>query len=142
MPFVSKFKRTTIMFWGHFAIFLAHFGAASLDLVKVNMGVLVCMNLFLVFYQVSSGTICWIYIAEVVVDSALGLCVLLLFTTVFCLNLVVEFLIDWPAFGFAGVFYTMGFSSLLGSLFVKKYMKETQGLTDKQKKQLYFPKEA
>lgn len=88
---------------------------------------LVFMNLFLLAYEVSSGTVCWIYIAEVAVDSVLGLCVLTLFSTVFFLNLIVEFLIDDPNFGFPGVFYTMGILSLGSSAFVRKYMKETRG---------------
>ena len=106
-------------------IFVFHFAAATFDLYDMPLAELVCMNLFLCAYEISSGTVCWIYIAEVVVDSALGLCVLVLFSTVFILNLNVEFLIDAPSFGFPGVFYFMGAASLAGALFTYKYMRET-----------------
>lgn len=136
---VKNYGRVKLLFWGHFWIFVFHFLAATCFLLNYNIMMLFFMNLFLIAYEFSTGTVCWIYIAEVVVDSALGLCVLTLFSTVFFLNLIVEFLIDDKNFGLGGVFYMMGLMSLGSSAFVKKYMKETRGLTDKEKKQLYFP---
>ena len=40
-----------------------------------------------------------------------------------------------------GTFVYFGLVTVTGSLFFKFIVKETSGLTDKQKKQLYFPKE-
>jgi SP family sugar:H+ symporter-like MFS transporter len=141
IPFVIKFPRKTLLLWGHFFIFVFHTLAAIFSLAEMPMWELIMMNLFIAAYEFSSGTVCWIYIAEVVVDSALGLSVMTLFGTVFFLNLFVEFLIDSPSFGFAGVFMSMGIFSLTGSIFVYFYMRETKGLTDRQKKELYMPKE-
>ena len=141
IPVIANFNRKTLLLWGHFFIFVFHMLNGIFAIEGMDTWQLVMMNLFLVAYEFSSGTVCWIYIAEAVVDSALGLCVLCLFSTVFFLNLFVEFLIDLKGFGSAGVFMSMGVLSLTGCFLIQKYMKETRGLTDKQKKQLYFPKE-
>lgn len=118
IPFIANINRKTLLLWGHFFIFIFHMANGIFAIEKMDTWQLVMMNLFLVAYEFSSGTVCWIYIAEAVVDSALGLCVLTLFATVFFLNLFVEFLIDSPSFGSAGVFMSMGVASLTGCFFI------------------------
>lgn len=43
--------------------------------------------------------------------------------------------------GAAGLYYVLGSLSLAACLFVTFCFKETMGLTDKEKKELYYPKE-
>ena len=47
-----------------------------------------------------------------------------------------------PGFGQAGTFFMFGIISLVGSIWCHLYLKETsKGLTDKEKKELYYPED-
>ena len=78
------------------------------------------------------------YAAEVAVDTALGLCVLALFLSLLEKAITMEFMVH-SAMGAPGMFFILGGVTLLGSIFVKIFVKETKGLSDKEKKQLYMP---
>jgi hypothetical protein len=79
------------------------------------------------------------YAAEVAVDTALGLCVLALFLSLLEKAITMEVMIHfWSS---ATVFFILGVVTLAGAIFIKIFVKETKGLSDIQKKQLYMPQE-
>lgn len=80
------------------------------------------------------------YAAEVAVDTALGLCVLALFLSLLEKAITMEFMVH-SAMGAPGMFFILGGVTLLGSAFIQIFVKETKGLSDKQKKQLYMPED-
>jgi len=80
------------------------------------------------------------YAAEVAVDTALGLCVLALFLSLLEKAITMEFMVH-SAMGPQGMFFLLGGITLLGAAFVAIYIKETKGLSDKEKKSLYTPQE-
>jgi hypothetical protein len=80
------------------------------------------------------------YAAEVAVDTALGLCVLALFLSLLEKAITMEFMVH-SAMGPQGMFFLLGGITLLGAIFVAVFIKETKGLSDKEKKQLYTPKD-
>jgi len=80
------------------------------------------------------------YAAEVAVDTALGLCVLALFLSLLVKAITMEFLVH-SAMGPQGMFFLLGGITLLGAVFVLVYIKETKGLSDKEKKSLYTPQD-
>lgn len=80
------------------------------------------------------------YAAEVAVDTALGLCILALFLSLLEKAITMEFMVH-STIGSPGMFFILGGITLLGAVFVKIFIKETKGLSDLQKKQLYMPDE-
>jgi hypothetical protein len=80
------------------------------------------------------------YAAEVAVDTALGLCILALFLSLLEKAITMEFMVH-SAMGPQGMFFLLGGITLAGAVFVWIYIKETKGLSDKEKKQLYTPKD-
>jgi hypothetical protein len=69
------------------------------------------------------------YAAEVAVDTALGLCVLALFLSLLEKAITMEFLVH-SSIGAPGMFFILGGVTLLGSIFVAIFVKETKGLSD------------
>ena len=87
----------------------------------------------------SSGPLAWVYAAETVVDTGLGVVLVTLFATVLLLSLVCPILMDPDSIGPTGMFFIFGGFSFLGALYVIFLMKETKYLTDKEKKILFTP---
>ena len=92
---------------------------------------------FILSYNNSSGPIAWIYAAETTLDAGLSLALFTLYFTVYLLSLVCPIMMSPDNLGPSNVFFMFAGLSVLGSAFVAVFMKETQGLTDKEKKTLY-----
>ena len=78
------------------------------------------------------------YAAEVAVDTALGLCILALFLSLLEKAITMEFMVH-SAMGPHGMFFFLGAITLIGAIFIALFIKETKGLSDLEKKSLYFP---
>ena len=96
------------------------------------------MILFMTIYVITNGPIIWLYISEVVVDSALGICLFVLWSVVLLLSLFTSPLMD-SFLKPQGVFWIFSLSSFGGAFFTHFYVKETSGLNDKEKKMIYTP---
>lgn len=96
------------------------------------------MILFIIAFNVSSGNVAFLYCAEVTVDQASGITMFH-----FCASLCVfAFTAEYMMGSFLqvpGTFWVFAFLNFLGFLFCLVFIKETMGLTDKQKKLLYSP---
>ena len=99
------------------------------------MIIVVFILTFLVVYQIFNGPIIWLYMSEVPVDTAMGFITLCLWVSQFVIALIAPFLST--AIGPQGCFYMFGSISLVGAVFCYLCVKETRGLTDKEKKLLY-----
>jgi len=78
------------------------------------------------------------YAAEVAVDTGLGICVLALYLSLLEKAITMEFMVH-SDMGAPGMFYVLGGITLVGAVFIQCYIKETRGLTDVEKKQLFMP---
>lgn len=139
---VKYFGRRTLVIWGHLAIAIVHAAIGVLNNNEQNTGVLVMLLLFLVIYQNTSGPVAWLYAAETNIDAALGVCLLVLWGTVFILSLVCPILMSTPDDGGIGpsnVFFMLSIMAVGGALYSYCFLIETRGLTDKEKKELYTP---
>ena len=123
---------------GHTAICICHFFIAVFILTGFNGGVIFFMCAFLFFYQQSTGPIAWIYVAETVVDAALGVCIQVLWLCVLLLSLTSGPLMESKLTP-AGVFFMFSLFSFVAVFFVYFNIAETRGLTEKDKKRLYIP---
>ena len=100
-----------------------------------NRGVIAMIIVFMVIYVITNGPIIWLYVSEIVSDAALGFCLFILWSFILLLSLLTNFLMD--ALTPKGVFWLFGVISLGGAWFNFYYAKETNGLSDKEKKTLY-----
>lgn len=96
---VKFFNRRTLLIWGHLGIAVVHASIAVFSIEKINDGVLIMVVVFLFVYENSSGPIAWLYAAETVIDTALGICLLTLWGTVFVLSLVCPILMGKDSIG-------------------------------------------
>ena len=81
----------------------------------------------------------WLYTAEVCVDSAAGLANAAQYINVTVISLTFEFMINSALQVHGSIWYFAAWN-LIGFFFCLLCVKETRGLTEKQKKMLYSPK--
>ena len=91
-------------------------------------------------YTNSNGPIAWIYVTETTSDSGLSICLgvlygIILLQTLYMPPLMLEQ--DKGGIGPENVIYIISFVNLVGWVFMKYWIIETKGLTDKKKKSLY-----
>jgi hypothetical protein len=91
---------------------------------------------FVVSFQLSQGCIAWLYCSEVPVDKASGVVMSGQFIMMLILSFAMEFLINGPL-QIHGTFWLFSGACFLGAVFVQKFIRESKGLTDKEKKRLY-----
>ena len=136
--FVKTFGRKILLLYGHVGICIAYILCAIFTMTQVNYGSLGMICFFLFSYQVTSGPVAWLYAAETCCDVSLSVCLLTLWGTVLILSLTTEPLMDSPLKP-QGVFFLFAIFSFVAIFYVKFYMAETKGLSEKQKKALFIP---
>jgi len=135
------FKRKHLLIFGHLGMGINHLLIGYLNTVENSTGVIVNMGLFMWFYGSTSGPLAWAIAAETVVDKGLGVCLTSLYLWVIILSLICPVIMDPEVMGPSNVFYFFSVISFLAIPYVIYFMKETKGLTDKQKKNLYYNKD-
>ncbi len=128
---IKYFGRRTILIFGHIGIFIAYGLVMFFDIKKDSTGVIISILVFLLIYENSSGPVTWIYFTETTVDAALGICLFTLWFTVFLLSFICPILMGLNV---DDVFLGFSLISLMAALFCYIWIKETRGLTEKQKK--------
>ncbi len=109
-----------------------------LSFYAFNDAALAMIMLFLMTYQLSDGSITYLYVTEVVVDNALGFCFLSLKGTALIISLTTEFIMKSKLQPY-GAFWLYGGLAMVGGIYSFTFMRETRGLTDREKKSLYLP---
>jgi hypothetical protein len=137
---LSYFGRKTLLFWGHLVMGLSLCAVAICSLYEYSKPLIAFLCVFILGFQYSQGPIAWMYAAEVAVDTALGLCILALFLSLLEKAITMEFMVH-SFIGPHGMFFILGSITLIGAIFVQVFIKETKGLNDKEKKELYMPEE-
>lgn len=126
---------------GHFGVGVAWLMVAYFNYVENAIGVVLSMNLFMFFYVNSSGTLAWTYAAETCIDSAIGIVIMSIYVNVIYLAVVCPIILDPSVLGPSYVFLGMSALSFLGCIYIYCFMLETKGLSDQEKKEVYFPKQ-
>jgi len=85
--------------------------------------VLVSLIVFEVSYCATNGTVFWLYVAEITVDKALGVCIFFRMLTLLIFSVVAQPIIK--ANGYDHFFYVFGGIQMLIVLINRSYMKET-----------------
>jgi len=135
---IKLYGRKTCLIAGHASMGACLILIGIFQIGGQGMAVLILMLCFLMAFQNSQGPIAWIYTSEVVVDAAMGAVVLALMSTIFLIACITGTLMT--ALTPQGTFFFFGVSAFLGMIYLIIYMKETKGLTDREKKSLFKPK--
>eukprot|EP00347_Sterkiella_histriomuscorum_P003540 403363903 len=135
---LNKVGRRTLLISGHVIMALCHFLIGLFAYLNYSQWVVGWMVSFILAYYITNGPVIWLYVSEVVVDTALGLCIFTLWGTVLVLSLTTNFLME-SALRPCGVFWLFAVISVFGAIFCFIFIKETRGLNDKDKKMLYSP---
>lgn len=102
-------------------------------------GIVVMICVFIFIYANTTGPIAWVYSAETCTDVGLGVCLLTLWAVVLLEVLTVPTLMNTPI-ETSGVFFVFAIFGIISAVFVFFFLKETKGLTDQEKRNLYAPK--
>jgi hypothetical protein len=130
---LKVFKKRTLLWPGEFimSVTLALVGICAL--YAFNDAVIIMIVVFLFFYQCMNGAVIWVYSTETVVDTGLGICIMVLWLFVLLLSLTTNYMMS-SIMGTYGTFWLFGACSFVGGIFCYFFIKETYGLTDKEKK--------
>ena len=130
-------RRTIMMFSSAtMAALLIFNGFFSLN--EDNTLAIVCTMGFIAFFEFSSGPITWLYMAEIMQDKALSIATVLNW----CINLIISLItpsliktIGEENIGY--IFIVMGGFTVLGTLFIITFMKETRGKTQAEIEEMF-----
>jgi hypothetical protein len=136
---VPSFGRRPLLFWGHIGISIAHALIGAFILTGFDMGIVVMMCIFIWIYANTTGPIAWVYSAETCTDIGLGVCLLTLWAVVLIEVLLVPTLMN-SSLETSGVFFLFAAFSAVAAVFIFVFLKETRGLTDREKRTLYSKK--
>lgn len=148
VSFLSSFLSTTtvkiigrkpLLIGGHILIAAVHAGVATFNIEGIDIGVVIMVLVFIFVYQNTSGPVAWIYASETTIDAGMGICILTLWGTVTVLSIVCPIIMDPDSIGPNATFFILGGISIFGALYSAIFIKETQGLSDREKKLLFTP---
>ena len=129
MFLIGRFGRKTLVLAGEISIFVdfAALGLAPYFFSDVFYISVVCLSLFMVFFQLSLGSVLWVYCSEIMNDRGLSFanCISLFssFSVVLMFPLLKEFI------GIKHIFLIYSGIMLLGSIYTAVDMFETRTLT-------------
>jgi len=112
-------------------------GELGLGIVQILLGiviaaglpptlVVVLISIYLALYNISMGTVVWIYCGEVLSMRCMGMTVCFAWINVFFVLLSFQFIIE-P--GVQAAFWLYGITCIAGFFFILSYISETKGLT-------------
>ena len=133
------FGRKFLLIVGHFAIALCMILLGFFASNNFTIDIISLLLFYLFIFQTTLGPIFWIYITEVLVDSAIGFTVSVFFGAMTFISLVSLPIIE-SNYKLQGLFWVFGFVTLIGGLISIAYVKETQELSDREKRELYKQK--
>lgn len=94
---------------------------------KESIGMIVCVLLFIAFFEFSSGPIVWLYNAEIMRDKAVAIATFLNWFISLVISVSIPFLVK--KFDIGWIFLSFAIFTAIGSIFIAIFMKETRGKT-------------
>ena len=137
-PLVGYVGRKWIMVIGCFGMGFSHIMAGVSVMQTWHLVTFVCMIAYISLFNLTMANVSFLYTAEVAVDAAAGICIGAQFLNLIQISFTIEYMID----GFLqvyGTFFYFGIICIIGGIFSIIFVKETRGLTDLEKKNLYNP---
>mmetsp|Transcript_19942 Transcript_19942/g.19975 ORF Transcript_19942/g.19975 Transcript_19942/m.19975 type:complete len:256 (+) Transcript_19942:668-1435(+) len=128
-PLIDKFGRKVLLWTGNLgmAVCLFLMGLFS-DYIDAGVGPpLAFILVFLFFFEISSGPLCWVYCGEILAAKAMSLCVGTNWLCVF--GVVFLFPIMSSGFGASGTFFFYSGICLFGAIYLMFDIVETRGIS-------------
>ena len=139
IPLLQFVGRRKIFIWGKFwmSLFLFMTGLSTLN--EWYTVAFTCIILYTVVFQMTDGSVSWLYVAEVAVDSATGFAFAGQFFNAILVAITFEYMIN-SVLSVHGSLWFYAILTFIGFILSVIFLRETRGLTDKEKKSLYTPK--
>lgn len=97
---------------------------------KDSIGMVVCVLLFITFFEFSSGPIVWLYNAEIMQDKAVSIATFLNWFLSLVISIAIPLMIKVMQIGY--IFLIFGCFTIIGTLVIIVFMKETRGKTQEE----------
>lgn len=94
---------------------------------KNTIGMVVCVLLFIAFFEFSSGPILVLYMAEIMQDKGMSIGLFLNWFLSLVVSVSIPLLVK--VFDIGWIFLAFGIFTVLGTIFIAIFMKETMGKT-------------
>ena len=136
---VTNFGRRPIYIFGQLIMSIFLFVCGLSVFYSWHMTSFVMLNAFIGSFQLSQGSVAWLYIPEVTVDVTSGFASGAQFLNLILISLTFEFMINSSLKVYGSIWYFSAFC-FVGFLFCLFQVRETRGLDDLAKKMVYSPK--
>jgi hypothetical protein len=135
---VRRFPRKQLLYIGYLLVFISCVFIVITDISDFDVGALILVIAMVMSYFTFIQPTAYLYMYEVGVDSALGICKMGMFLFQLLFVLITPYLI--LKLSSSWTFVIFGTFTLFGAIFTSMFVRETAGLNDKEKKRLYRPK--
>ena len=136
---VRRFPRRYLLIPGFFLVSVCNLLISVCDIHDSDIGAIIAVVLCVMSFFVLNQPVAYLYMYEVGMDATLGLCKLSLFSFQLVMVILTPFLVY--LIGCPMTFGLFSLFSFVGGIFVTTMIRETNGLSDKEKKRLYCPQE-
>ena len=130
---IDRFGRRTIFIYGQFFMAILLFVSGLCLVLNQILVAFISICLFVISYQISQGSVAWLYCPEVTPDESSGFCLTAQFVFMLQLSMSFEYKLKSPL-DVHGTFWFFSGMSLLGFFFMLFFVKECRGMTDFDKK--------
>ena len=135
------FGRRTILITGYFFMAASLFACGYSVAKGQDLAAFITLCFFVGTFNITQGSIAWLYIPEVTVDAAAGFATGAQYVNLMLIAFTFEFMIN-SSLDVHGTLMYYGGLTFIGFLFCLFFVRETRGLSDVEKKTLYSPKSA
>ena len=70
---MSYLGRRTLLIFGHLVIAIIHGMTGIFNNANMDTAMVLMFPTFIFIYNLTTGTVCWVYVTETVIDIAMGL---------------------------------------------------------------------
>lgn len=121
------FGRKSLMLVFHICMTITLLLLALYSFDKNSIGMIVCVLLFIAFFEFSSGPIVWLYNAEIMRDKANAIATFLNWTMSLIISISIPLLVKKYDIGY--IFLAFAIFTAIASIFIAFFMRETRGKT-------------
>ena len=120
------------MLWGSLLMSISLLGLGATTFYQYQYGEIAMIGVFIFAFEISSGPVTWVYLAEMLQDKAYSIATAIIQIIAMIISAVLPFVTyalkdDHAKYGF--IWIACGAMTSLGTLFLYVYMKETKGLS-------------
>ena len=136
IPLLTKFGRKTLLIFGQIGMGASLLLLAVFALLNESIAIEVFTMCFITFFELSIGSIMFLYIAEITTEVGVSVATFIVWTMIVIFGL---FTVDlFKTLTAAGVYFALAAFSMLGLIFIILMIKETKGKTKKEIQALFF----